>query len=46
MEDGRHFEKPLNRQNSATVRWIAMKFGVMTYFDLLKPSDDKKIYFF
>jgi len=41
MADGRHFEKPLNRHNSATVGRMAMKFGAMTYFDLLSLSVDK-----
>jgi len=32
MADGRHFENPLNRHNSATVRRITMTFGMMTRF--------------
>jgi len=35
MVDGRHFEKSLNRHNSATVGWIGMKFGTLTHFDHL-----------
>jgi len=27
LADGRQFVKPLNRHNSATIRWIAIKFG-------------------
>jgi len=38
MADGRHFEKSLNRHNSATVGRIAMKFGTMRHFDRLSPS--------
>jgi len=43
MADGRHFEKPLNHHNSATVQQISMKSG-MTHFDPLKPSDEQKFY--
>jgi len=42
MADDRHFEKPLNRYNSATVRLIAMKFGMSTHFDPPKPGDGQK----
>jgi len=38
LADGRHFGKPLNRHNLATVWRIAMKFGKMTHFDPLKPD--------
>ena len=30
MTDSHPFEKPLNRHNSARVRHIAMKFGIIT----------------
>jgi len=36
--DGRHFEKKLNRHNSATVRQIAMRFGMMAQFESLQPT--------
>jgi len=39
MTDSRHFEKPLNRHNSA------MKFGMMTRFDPAKPRDGQKFDF-
>jgi len=45
MTDSRHFEKPLNRHMSPTVQRIAMKFGMMTHFDFLKPSDGQKFAF-
>jgi len=38
MADSRHFEKPLNRHNSAVVRWITVKFGMITHFDPLKAN--------
>jgi len=39
--DGRRFQKPLNCQNSATIQWIATKFGIMTHFYPLKPTHDQ-----
>jgi len=45
MADGRHFEKPLNHHNLATVRRIVMKFGTMTHFEYLKPSDEQNFEF-
>jgi len=45
MADGRHLQKPLNRHNSATVRQIALKFGMMTHFEPLKPTDDQNFLF-
>jgi len=46
MADRHHFEKPLNRHNSETVRRITMKFGKMTHYDLLKPGKGQKFDFF
>jgi len=46
MADRHHFEEPLNRHKLATVRPIAMKFGMVTHFDPLKPSDGHKFDFF
>jgi len=45
VADGRHFEKPLNRHNSATVRLIAVKFGMTTHFDPPMPSDGQNFEF-
>jgi len=45
MADCHHFEKPLNCHNSAVVQPIAMKFGMMTPFDRLEPSDGQKFDF-
>jgi len=45
VADGRHFEKPLNRHNSATVRLIAVKFGMTTHFDPPMPSDGQNFDF-
>jgi len=42
MADRHHFEKPLNRRNSAMVQRIIMKFGMMTLFDFLKRSNGQK----
>jgi len=39
MMDRHHYEKLLYCHNSAMVRWIAMKFRMLTHFDPLKPSD-------
>jgi len=44
MADCRHFEKPLTRHNSAIVRQIAMKFGMMSHIHPLKPSDGQKLF--
>jgi len=41
MADRHHFEKPLNRRNSAMVQRIVMKFGMML-FDPLKRSNGQK----
>jgi len=38
MADGRHFEKSLNRHDSATVGRIAVKFGTVTHFVPLSLS--------
>jgi len=46
MADDRHFEKPLNRRKSTTVRRIVTKFGLMTHRDSLTPSDGQKFEFF
>jgi len=43
MADGRHFEKLLNRHNSAMVQRIAMKFCTMTHFNPLQPTHYQKI---
>jgi len=45
MADCRHFEKPLNRHSSATVRRIAMVFPTMTHFVPLKPANDQNFDF-
>jgi len=46
MVNGRHFEKkPLNRHDSATVEGIATKFGIMNYFNPLKPTHDENFDF-
>jgi len=45
MADSHHLEKPLNHHNSAMVRRIAIKFGMMTHFDPLKPNDGQKFDF-
>jgi len=42
ITDRHHFEKPLNSHNSAMVRPIAMKFGMVMHFHPLKPSDEQK----
>ena len=42
MADRHHFERPLNRHNSAMVRQISMKFGMMAHFDPVKPNDLQK----
>jgi len=42
MADRHHFEKPLNRYNSAMVRRIAITFCMMMHFDPHKPSDGQK----
>jgi len=48
MADSRHFEKPLNRHISATVRRIFTKSGTVTHTDLLKPqphwTDEAAVY--
>jgi len=46
MADGRHFEQPLNRHNSATVWRIVMKFDMMTHVDPFKPSNGQNFDFF
>jgi len=46
MADGRHYEKPLNRHNSATFgRLIGTKFDVMTLLTLLNLATDKHLIF-
>jgi len=44
IQDGRrlNFENPLTCRKSATLGRIVMKFGIMTHFDPLKPSDGQK----
>jgi len=46
MADGRHFEKSLNRHNSATVPSIFTKFGKMMHFGRLYPVNRKNSEFF
>jgi len=43
MAGDRHFRKPLNRRSSAMVQHIAMKFGIMTYFNPGKPTHDQNL---
>jgi len=45
MTDGRHFEKPVNRHNSAMVGWIAVKFAKKTHLDSPKLCDRQKFDF-
>jgi len=46
MAEGRHFEKPLYRHNTARVRQIVMKFSTTMHFNLLKPIDGQSLEFF
>jgi len=44
MADRHHFEKPLNRHNSAMVQWNAMKFDKKTHLTLLNLATDKNCF--
>jgi len=45
MANGRHFEKPLNRRISATVRAILTKFGAVTHIGFPNLSYDSLLVF-